>query len=282
MEQTQRVRVGDVEIAWEQRGSGDRPFVLVHGFTGSRDDWTDVLPALAELGPTVTLDQRGHGGSTNPGSPEAYSLEQLAHDLAGFLDARQIGRCDLLGHSMGGMVCLRLALDHPQRIASLVLMDTASGPIPSDARRMFQVGGKIAREQGMATLFTAMRAQASRDPNRPQATRRAEQAMGSDRYWERIRAKIEAMDPEAFATLGALLTDHDGVTDRLSRITCPTTVVVGAEDTAFLAPARELEAGIPGARRIEIPDAAHSPQIENTPLWLAAIRDHLARARGAL
>lgn len=282
MEQSGRTRVGDIEIEWEQRGAGERPFVLVHGFTGSRDDWADVLPALAELGPTVALDQRGHGGSSNPGTAEAYSLEQLARDLAGFLDARGIERCDLLGHSMGGMVCLRLVLEHPQRIASLVLMDTAAGPIPSDARKMFQVGSKIAREHGMAALFTAMRAQASQDPNRPQAARRAEQAMGSDRYWERIRAKIEAMDPEAFATLGALLTDHDGVTDRLSHIRCPTTVVVGSEDTAFLGPARELEAGIPGARRVEIPSAAHSPQIENSPLWLAAIRDHLASARGAL
>jgi pimeloyl-ACP methyl ester carboxylesterase len=57
--------------------------------------------------------------------------------------------------------------------------------------------------------------------------------------------------------------------------------MVGAQDTAFLGPSRELEEGIPGARRVEIPDAAHSPQIENTELWLAAIRDHLARARRA-
>jgi len=105
--------------------------------------------------------------------------------------------------------------------------------------------------------------------------------MGTARYWERIRAKIEAMDPEAFATLGPLLASHEGVEGRLAEISCPTTVVVGAEDTAFLAPSRELEAGIRGARRVEIPDAAHSPQIENTELWLAAIRDHLARARGA-
>jgi pimeloyl-ACP methyl ester carboxylesterase len=58
-------------------------------------------------------------------------------------------------------------------------------------------------------------------------------------------------------------------------------VLVGSEDTEFLAPSRRLEAGIPGARRVEIPGADHSPQIENTELWLAAIRDHLARARGA-
>ena len=281
MREIGRAKLGDLEIEWERAGAGDRPFVLVHGFTGSRDDWADVLPALAELGPTITLDQRGHGGSTNPGTPGTYSLEQLVRDLARFFDAVGIERCDLLGHSMGGMVCLRLALAHPARVASLVLMDTAPGPIAAQPRRIFEIGGKIAREQGMAALFAAMRAQAANDPNRPLAARRAEEAMGPARYWERVRAKIEAMDPEAFATLGPLLTDHEGVEDRLGEIRCPTTVVVGAEDAAFLAPSRALEAGIAGARLVEIPGAAHSPQIENTEPWLAAIRDHLARARGA-
>jgi pimeloyl-ACP methyl ester carboxylesterase len=179
------------------------------------------------------------------------------------------------------MVCLRLTLAYPERVASLVLMDTAAGPIASPARKVFELGGKIAREQGMAKLFTAMRAQITGDPERPAASRRAEERMGTARYWERIRAKIEAMDPEAFATLGLLLTDHDGVEDRLAEIRCPTTVVVGSEDTEFLAPSRRLEAGIRGARRVEIPGAGHSPQIENSDLWLAAIRDHLTGARGA-
>jgi len=281
MQEIGRADLGDVEVEWERTGSGDRPFVLVHGFTGSRDDWADVLPALEELGPTVTLDQRGHGGSTNPGTPEAYSLEQLVLDLARFLDAMGIECCDLLGHSMGGMVCLRLALAHPERVASLVLMDTAPGPIGGASRKLLEVGAKIAREQGMAKLFTARRAQMSQDPERPAASRCAEQRMGPARYWERIRAKIEAMDPEAFATLGNQLIDHESVEDRLGEIRCPTTVLVGSEDTEFLAPSRRLEAGIRGARRIEIPGADHSPQIENTELWLAAIRDHLARARGA-
>jgi pimeloyl-ACP methyl ester carboxylesterase len=253
---------------------------LVHGFTGSRDDWADVLPALEELGPTVTLDQRGHGGSTHPGTAEAYSLGQLVLDLTRFLDAMGIARCDLLGHSMGGMVCLRLTLAHPERVASLVLMDTAPGPIGGESRKLVEVGAKIAREQGMAKLFAARRAQMSQDPERSAASRRAEERMGSARYWERIRVKMEAMDPEAFAALGDQLIDHESVEDRLGEIRCPTTVLVGSEDAEFLAPSRHLEAGIRGATRIEIPDAEHNPQIENTELWLAAIRDHLARARG--
>ena len=88
MERIGRVDLGDVEIEWERTGSGDRPFVLVHGFTGSRDDWADVLPALAELGPTVTLDldlsqlsssNLSHGSSLNPSA----ALRHIARSAGG-------------------------------------------------------------------------------------------------------------------------------------------------------------------------------------------------------
>ena len=79
-----RVSVGGIEIEYEEHGAGERPFVLVHGFTGSRDDWLEVLPPLAGLGRTVALDQRGHGGTSNPG--EGYHFDQLVADLRSFLE----------------------------------------------------------------------------------------------------------------------------------------------------------------------------------------------------
>ena len=103
--------------------------------------------------------------------------------------------------------------------------------------------------------------------------------MGPDRYWERIRMKIEAMDPEAMHALAAVLADHPAASDRLAEIRCPTAVVVGEQDRPFLEPSQEMADAIPDATLHVIPDAAHSPQLENTPAWLAAIRAHLERAR---
>jgi len=80
-----RARSGSIELEYEELGDGTRPFVLVHGFTGSRDDFREQLPDLARHGHTVAVDQRGHGGSDNPG--EGYTLEQLTTDLLGFLDS---------------------------------------------------------------------------------------------------------------------------------------------------------------------------------------------------
>jgi pimeloyl-ACP methyl ester carboxylesterase len=103
--------------------------------------------------------------------------------------------------------------------------------------------------------------------------------MGAEVFWSRIQRKLEAMDPVAWTELLGVLGRCEPAADRLAEIRCPTLVLVGAEDEPFLAPADELERGIPGARRVTIEDAAHRPQLENPPAWLAAIRSHLARVR---
>ena len=274
-----QIEVGKLEIEYEEWGEGDRSFVLVHGFTGSRDDWREQLPALAPLGRTLALDLRGHGGSTNPGVAEAYSLDILADDLVRFLDALAIERCDLLGHSMGGMAALRLVLAHPDRIGSLVLMDTAARGIGFLPQKLWQGTVALIRSQGMLGLAKVMREQAARDPKRPLPAARVEARLGSDAFWGRIEAKLGAMDPEAFLALGPGLEAQESLLPRLSEIRCPTLVLVGELDQSFLEPADELEQGIADARRVTIPDAAHSPQLENPALWLEAIREHLARAR---
>jgi pimeloyl-ACP methyl ester carboxylesterase len=117
MGQVSRIQLdAGLELEYEDWGSGERAFVLVHGFTGSRDDWLEHLPALAEEGRTIAIDQRGHGGSTNSSVPSDYTLDQLVADLDCALSTLGIPSCDLLGHSLGGMVALRFALAHPERV----------------------------------------------------------------------------------------------------------------------------------------------------------------------
>ncbi len=277
MNEAKRIRVGEIEVEYSEAGSGGRPFVLVHGFTGSRDDFADVLPKLGEHGHTVTPDNRGHGGTTNPGVPKGYSLEQMRDDLGNFLDALGHERVDLLGHSLGGMISLRFVLSHPERVTSLVLMDTMPSPMTSMPRQFFEAGAKVAREHGMAALFAGMRA---RPPAmNPEAVKRTMERMGEDRYWARIEAKLLAMDPEAFAELSGVLMDQDPVVDRLEEIACPTLVLVGEQDLPFVAPAKLMAERIPNARLAVIEGAAHSAQFENEAAWLDAVGTHLQSVR---
>ncbi len=280
MSSVRKVAVRGMEMELEDAGQGARPFVLVHGFTGSRDDFREHVPVLARVGRTITLDQRGHGGSTNSGRESDYTFDGLVADLHAAFDALALERVDLLGHSLGGMVCLRFALAHPERVASLVLMDTSPRSVRMRWSEQARAGvAKLAREQGMAALATAMRAMAAKNTDAPPSAKRVEERMGAEVFWERIRRKLEAMDPVAWDALSRSLGDQDAVSDRLGEIRCPTLVLVGAEDVAFLKPSDELERGIAGATRVTIPDAAHSPQLENAEAWSAAIHAHLARVR---
>lgn len=268
-----RVELPGVTLVYEDHGSGDRPLVLVHGFTGSRDDFADVVPDLADLGRLVLVDQRGHGGSSNPGS--GYSFAQLVDDLHAFFDAAGIARADLLGHSLGGMVALRFALAHPERVASLILMDTgarAAPPIDPALERTIA----IVRAKGMVRI-------ADRHGTLPLVgeARDIAASEGEERYRERARAKLLALDPEAFASLAPMLSDHAPITARLGEIRCPTTVIVGEHDLPFVPMSEELARGIAGATLVTIPGAGHSPQKSGRAAWVAAVRTHVARVRDA-
>ncbi len=280
MDPLHRVRVsGEVELECQEAGIGPHPFVLVHGFTGSRDDWREHLEPLAGFGRTLAVDQRGHGGSSNPGDPAGYTLDQLCADLAALLSALDADPCDLLGHSMGGMVALRYVLAHPQRTSSLILMDTAAGAleVPEPARKLMEGVAELARSAGMAGVAGVMQnaMQGGGNFGPPQVA----SADAFDTSFERVRPKLEQMDPEAFATLGSALFAEAPVVARLGEIRCPTTVIVGEADQSFREPSQLMADSIEGAELVVIPEAAHQPQLENPKAWFEAVSGHLRRAR---
>jgi pimeloyl-ACP methyl ester carboxylesterase len=267
--QRQQVEVGAVVLRYDERGAGDPPLLLLHGYTGAAVDFVDVAPELARDRRVVAYDQRGHGDSTNTGDAATYTFDQLTADLAAFVAARDLAPIDLLGHSMGGIISLRYVLTHPDRVRSLVLMDTGAAPA---ARIADLFGGltAVGREQGMDAVFEIIRqfwvGQAG-----------ASGATPPEEIVERVRQKFSKMDPEAFAAFAEALGDYPSMVERLDEISCPTTVIVGANDTGLRASADVLAARIADAELIVIPDAGHSPQEDQPEAWIAAVLRHLAR-----
>ena len=253
---TERLAVNGVELAYSTYGAGNEgpTLLLCHGFTGAASDWDGVVETLAQDGPVVTYDHRGHGHSTNTGDRATYRIEQLVDDLAAVVDTLALDRFDLLGHSMGGMVAMRYALRRPEQLRSLILMDTAARPAPALAAYLKPAIGKV-REGGASALAELAQL-------RPE---------GPD------RRKLEQMDPVAFEVLGTALADSASVLDDLRTLRIATTVIVGQDDTAFVTASHDLAGAIPGSVLEVIPGAAHSPQVENRDAWLAAVRGHLAR-----
>lgn len=262
--------VGGITLAWEEHGEGTRPLVLVHGFTGSRDDWSDVVGQLATRGRTVLFDQRGHGASSKLGP---YTIERLVLDLEGFLEAVGIEQCDLLGHSLGGAVALRFTLAHPDRVASLILMDTGARA-PEGLHDDLLVAAEAVRVNGMSWFADQVTAQPLTGEDAVIARR-----LGEQQHRSRTRAQLEAVDPAAFIAFASALGDHEPVTDRLAEISCPTTVVVGAEDEPFLVLSSELAESIPDAALVVLAGGGHSPQKSVSEAWVDAVSDHLHRVR---
>lgn len=273
------VRVGNIDIAYDEFGSAGpngRPLILVHGLTGHRSDWSHQHEFLAQLGWNLAPDLRGHGDSSRPGDPASYNFPQLVADLRGFLDGLGVERCDLLGHSVGGMVALRFVLAHPDRAASLVAMNTAPEAPRGYARWIFERGGELGRAEGMAELQRRIEA----------VTRRAEPSASDEHYaqwpvdyWEHHRMRYLAMDPNAYEHLAYAMLDQEPVTSRLGEIGCPTLVVVGGDDVEYLPGADLIAAGVGDATRVTIPRAGHHPHQENSEAWRRAIAAHLEQVR---
>lgn len=266
MRTTHFIPNGEIQTAFHEAGEGD-PFVLVHGFTGSKLDFHDQLEWLEDLRRVIAYDQRGHGESSNL---PPYSFAGLVADLIGFLDQIGVQRCDLLGHSLGGIVAMRAVLEHPERFASLVLMDTAAEPMAITTENVREKMNTVVMEQGCGALLQMMRGQ----PVNP-ATRRVIDYLGEAEHWRRVGVKLAQMDPEAFVALGAELRSYPAFIDQLSAITCRTTVLVGEQDTPFIERSNHIASAIPGARLVSIPIAGHNPHYENPDAWRDAVRAHL-------
>src|SRR4051794_2038615 len=150
--QATRVTVDDgVELAVEISGRGPG-LVLVHGFGGAKEDFADHRDLFARDHTVVTFDHRGHGASDKPADPGAYSLDRLRADTLAVADASGLDRFRLLGHSMGGMVVRRIAVERSDRVSALVMMDTSPGPIPGFDPELMDLAADTALTQGKAAL----------------------------------------------------------------------------------------------------------------------------------
>jgi pyruvate dehydrogenase E2 component (dihydrolipoamide acetyltransferase) len=118
------VEVDGIRVRYAKRGQERGvPVLFLHGFGGDVGNWLFNIDALAEAVPVIALDLPGHGQSDVrlPGT----SLADLAGFVAAFLDRLDVERVHAVGHSMGGAIAARLALDHPKRVASLALINSA-------------------------------------------------------------------------------------------------------------------------------------------------------------
>lgn len=237
---------------WLEAGAGP-PLVCVHGAGGAGDVWTRQLEGLAGIARVIAPDLPGHGPGDGLGR---QSVDAYADWLAAFLDALDLARPVLAGHSMGGAIAQTLALGRPGRLAGLVLVATG------------------ARLRVLPRLLELL---GERPPEGRDLVGELSYARTTPR--ERVAVADRVLGETApLVTLGDFLAcDRFDVMARLEEVRIPTLVVAGVEDR--LTPVkygRRLAATIPGARLVEIEAAGHFPQLEQPDLVNRAIGEFLA------
>lgn len=124
-----------VKLNAKEYSSEGEPLLILHGLLGSLSNWGWHSRRLAQDFAVTGLDLRNHGGS---GHSDEMDYPGMAADVLAWLDDHEIGRCHVLGHSMGGKVAMQLALMAPERIDHLVVADIAPVAYPSEHDSIFQ------------------------------------------------------------------------------------------------------------------------------------------------
>jgi pimeloyl-ACP methyl ester carboxylesterase len=245
------------------------PLVVVNGFAATRDDWDPAfLGALADRHELVLLDNRGMGESPDDG--QAFTLEDLAADVAGLIDALGLERAAVLGWSMGGCIALALAIADPNAVSKLVLLSTTGGgelSVPGDPdvlERLRDVSG-TPREQAsrlISLLFPPDRAAAiDAEFGEVVAAARAELSADLlDRQWEAIEGWVRHKAGQEMASAS-----------------CPVLVAAGEVDVVFPpANAVALANAIPGAWLASFPHSGHGFMADHPETLAGLIKAFLA------
>ena len=254
------VHVDGVDLDYEERGAGP-PLLLIHG-TAARL-WGAVPDELAGSARTIDYDRRSFGASVHP---PVTDLTRHREDAAALLDALGAVPAVIVGWSIGGVVALDLALAHPDRVRSLVLIEP-----PLHAKRhptlpmvrailTAQALGRIGRPASGATAFLRW------------ASGRRDGTDDLDRVSPAWRA---AMLANAAAIVGELRagTGEHLKRDRLAGLRVPVTILAGSEsDPVFAACARRLADTVPGATVTTIPGSGHVMQQDRPDAIVAAAR----------
>ena len=280
------VRVHDVDVPGAtlsavSAGGGPEQVVCLHGLGGNKTSMFDTVAALTPERRAHAVDLPGFGSSSKPARAR-YDAAYFARTVVAFLDEMGIERAHLVGNSMGGRVALEVALDHPERVSSLSLL------APALAFR---------RRRELVPLVRLLRPELAAIPHSLRA------AQVRARFWS-LFARPERLDPAVadiavdefartyrsrsariafFAALRQIYLDppygERGLWTRLCELEAPSLFVWGDSDA--LVPAafsRHVEAALPSARQVILPDCGHVPQVELAERTNGVIAEHVEAA----
>jgi pimeloyl-ACP methyl ester carboxylesterase len=251
-----------VEIYYDVQGEGEA-ILFAHGAGGNAGIWFEQMAVFSRSHRCIAFDHRTFARS--PAEPGSITPAQFRDDALAVLDAAGVERAHLVGQSMGGWTCLRLALDCPERVLSLTLSCTPGGlpnPEPTDSARNLTRNDDRGTGGVMATMSRATAA----DPARMQLYQTIN-GFNTAFSMTNLRSLTDPAYAVSEADAGA--------------VAVPVLFVSGAEDPLF--PSAQLAGYVPwfsDARLEIVEDAGHSPYFEQPAAFNALLADFLERGNG--
>lgn len=249
-----------------QAGRGSPPLVFLHGLGGSQTTWQVVLPDLVAQHRVVALDLPGHGLSDKPSPEETdYSLNGLAQAITEALDALDLPPVVLIGHSLGGAVAMQVALQHPERISRLVLVDSAGLGDEINSELLDRMEAEPSREEARRLLALFFHDERHILASGVEETYRQRVAPGAQEALRAVTAANFSRDGQ-----------HIGTQGRLADLNLPILIVWGAQDRVIPAQHAWMAQEVAPDARVEVFEhVGHVPQLEDAGEFVAAIERFL-------
>ena len=254
-----KAKVNGTELYYELHGSEGAPWLIFsHSLACTVRMWDPQIAAFRDRYRILAYDMRGHGQSAAPAGP--YTLDMLADDVLALLRELKIDRARYVGLSIGGMIGQHLALKEPKRFEKMVLADTGHTQT-SETIKQWEERIRIAQAQGMKPLIAGTMERwftpAFRD--RPQA--------------QRIAELIAATPVAGYVGCGQAIMKLN-TTARLKDIKLPVLAITGEADAAA-GGTKYIGEHLPGAKFVNIAQAAHIANIEQPEKFNQALREFL-------
>lgn len=267
------VKSNQIEIAYEIHGEGP-PLLLIAGIGYGGWFWHKIVPGLAKHFGVITFDNRGAGDSSKPPGP--YTIPQMAADTIGLLEALEIPKTHVFGHSLGGFVAQELAVTRPDLVDRLILGSTTHGgmqvvPITPEALDV------LTRREGDPMDLIRRGIRVALHPSFPAAHPDVVQELIDYRLTNPVPpAQFQA---QVMAGAGMSALTEEQVAERMAALQMPVLVLTGDDDRVVPAGNADLlVAKLPNARLQVIPQTGHLFPIEKPEATVRAVLDFLLEA----
>jgi pimeloyl-ACP methyl ester carboxylesterase len=276
---SQFVNINGLDIHVKTIGQGEPVFLLLHGFASSLYSWNQVVEPLSRIGKVIVYDRPAFGLSERPLEWEGqnpYGMQAQVDLAIGLLDYFEVEQAILIGNSAGGAISMQAALEHPERVSELVLVDPAvysSGGVPSWVRpllatpQMRHLGPLFVRQiksRGLKLLEMAWH-----DPKKLQP----EMA-------ELFQKPLEVDNWDKALWEFSLAGQKSNLAEQLDSLTLPVLVITGDDDR--IVPTKDsirLAGELPNARLEVIKEAGHVPHEEQPAAFMAALKNFLNKSQ---